>query len=134
MPKQKGVNMLDFETLYSRAHTAGIAAATQARVQPMIVGQAKSAFSNEIDETKPTHFIEDGVCGFAEVIVKPGNSRFANWLKKQKIAEKRYYGSGVSIWISDFGQSYQRKIEYARAFAEVLRKENINASATGRLD
>jgi hypothetical protein len=126
--------MLDFETLYARAHTAGITAATNAKVRPMVVGSPKSIFSDELDETKPTYFVDDGVCGFAEIIVKPGNSRFANWLKAQKIAEKRYYGSGISIWVSNFGQSYQRKIEYARAFAEVLRQENIDARATGRLD
>jgi hypothetical protein len=126
--------MSNFELLYERAHQAGLDAATKTKVQPMIVGQAKSLFSGQIDETKPTYFVEDGLCGFAEIVVKPGNSRFANWLKKQKIAQKRYSGSGVSIWVSEFGQSYQRKIEYARAFAAVLRDEDINAMPMGRLD
>jgi hypothetical protein len=125
---------MDFQDLYERAHQAGINAAISVKVQPMIVGQTKSLFSNSIDETKPTHFIEDGVCGFAEIIVKPGNSRFANWLKKNDIGSKRYYGGGISVWVSDFGQSYQRKIAYARAFVDVLQNENINAWAFGRLD
>jgi hypothetical protein len=125
---------MDFQDLYERARQAGLNAAASTTVQPMVVGTPKSLFSNELDETKPTYFIESGPCGFAEVVVKPGNSRFANWLKKNNIAETRYYGGGVSVWVSEFGQSYQRKMAYASAFAEVLRAENIKASATGRLD
>jgi hypothetical protein len=125
---------MDFQELYERAHQAGINAATSAEVQPMVVGTPISIFANDIDETKPTYFVPDGPCGFAEVIVKPGNSRFANWLKKNNIASTRYYGGGVSVWVSQFGQSYQRKMAYAAAFAEVLRTENIRAAATGRLD
>jgi len=125
---------MDFQDLYERAHQAGMNAGAVVKVQPMVVGQAKSLFSNEIDDTKPTHFVEDGVCGFAEIIVKPGNSRFANWLKKNNIGSTRYYGGGVSVWVSQFGQSYTRKMEYARAFADVLRNEDINAMPTGRLD
>jgi hypothetical protein len=125
---------MDFQDLYERARQAGLDAAASTTVQPMVVGTAKSLFSNKLDETKPTYFVESGPCGFAEVVVKPGNSRFANWLKKNNIAETRYYGGGVSVWVSEFGQSYQRKMAYASAFAEVLRAENIKASATGRLD
>lgn len=125
---------MDFQDLYERAHQAGLNAAAAEKVQPMIVGTPKSIFSNEIDETKPTYFVESGPCGFAEVIVKPGNSRFANWLKKNNIGETRYYGGGVSVWVSEFGQSYQRKMAYAYAFAQVLREADIRASATGRLD
>jgi hypothetical protein len=125
---------MDFQDLYERAHQAGINAATSAEVQPMVVGTPTSIFANDIDTTKPTYFIPDGPCGFAEVIVKPGNSRFANWLKKNNIGSTRFYGGGVSVWVSDFGQSYQRKMAYAVAFAEVLRTENIRAAATGRLD
>jgi hypothetical protein len=125
---------MDFQDLYERAHQAGMNAASAAKVQPMIVGTPTSIFSNDIDETKPTYFVPDGPCGFAEVIVKPGNSRFANWLKRNDIGSTRHYGGGVSVWVSQFGQSYQRKMEYARAFADVLRSEGINAFSTGRLD
>jgi hypothetical protein len=124
---------MDFQDLYKRAHQAGLNAAVSEKVQPMIVGTPKSIFSNEIDETKPTYFVEDGSCGFGEIVIKPGNSRFANWLKKNNIASTRY-GGGVSVWVSEFGQSYQRKMAYAQAFSEVLRKADINAFATGRLD
>ena len=125
---------MDFQDLYERAHQAGLNSAAAATVQPMIVGTPKTIFGTELDENKPTYFVESGPCGFAEVVVKPGNSRFANWLKKNNIASTRYYGGGVSIWVSEFGQSYQRKMAYATAFAEILRVENIKASSTGRLD
>lgn len=124
---------MNFQDLYQRAHDAGVKAATSVNVEPMIVGTPKSVFSDKIDENKSIYFVESGVCGFSEVIVKPGNSRFANWLKKNKLAS-RAYGGGVSIWVSDFGQSYTRKMAYAGAFAQVLRSESINASARGRLD
>ena len=125
---------MDFHDLFDRAHKAGMDAAVSTQVRPMIVGQSKSIFDDNIDETKPTYFVEGGLCGFAEVVVKPGNSKFANWLKKNEIASPRYYGGGVSIWVSDFGQSYQRKMAYANAFSQVLRGENVRAFATGRLD
>jgi hypothetical protein len=125
---------MDFQELYDQAREAGLVAVAAEKVQPMIVGQSKSIFNDEIDDTKPTYFVEGGLCGFAEVVVKPGNSKFANWLKKNKLADTRYYGGGVSVWVSEFGQSYQRKMAYAAAFAKVLRDKNIRASATGRLD
>ena len=46
----------------------------------------------------------EGVCGFAWVKVSPGNSSFAKWLVKNKMARKGYYG-GVEINISDFRRS-----------------------------
>ena len=95
---------MNFEDLYNRANAAGISAATKTEVQPMIVGHPTSIFGSDIDDARPTYFVESGVCGFAEVVVKPGNCRFANWLKKQKLASNRYYGGGVSIWVSEFGQ------------------------------
>lgn len=125
---------MDFQNLYERARQAGLNAAVSKKVQPMVVGTPKSIFSNEIDETKPSYIVEGGPCGFAEVVVKPGNSRFANWLKKNNLGGRRYYGGGVSVWVSEFGQSYERKMAYAQAFAEVLREANIHASAAGRLD
>lgn len=124
---------MDFQDLYEHAHKEGVHAAINVRVQPMFVGTPTNIFGSELDHTKPVYHVESGVCGFAEVIVKPGNSRFANWLKKNRLASTRY-GGGVSIWVSDFGQSYQRKMAYAAAFAEVLRSEDINASVQGRLD
>ena len=78
--------------------------------------------------------VMDGMCGFAWVNVKPGNSRFAKWLRDNGLARKDGYYGGVTVWVSQFGQSSTRKIAYAGAFAAVLREAGYNACARGRLD
>ena len=65
--------------------------------------------------------------------MSPGNCSFANWLKKNKLAHKHYYG-GVAIWVGQFNQSMQKKEEYAHAFASVLVDAGINAYVGSRMD
>lgn len=73
-------------------------------------------------------------CGFAWVNVKPGNSKFANWMKKNKLARKSYYG-GVDIWVSLGGsQDMEKKYAYAAAYANVLVENGIRAYPDQRLD
>jgi hypothetical protein len=120
--------------LYAKADAAGKQAVYSAKVQPMIVGSAKSVFSNEIDYSKPVDFVEDGVCGFAWVNIKPGNSKFANWLKKNKLARSDSYAGGVVVWVSAYNQSMQKKEAYASAFADVLVAEGIKAYSDSRMD
>lgn len=129
---------MDYQELYNNAHQAGLDAVQklidEKQIVAMVVGQETSPFSGKLDYSKPTEYVEDGVCGFAWISVKPGNSRFANWLKKNKIADKdRYYG-GVSIWVSEFNQSMQKKAAYAGAFAKVLRDSGIRATSASRMD
>lgn len=126
--------MNEYETLYEKAAAAGSAAVDSLQVEPMYVYQTKSIFSNEIDESAPVYKVDDGPCGFAWINVKPANSRFAKWMRKEGIAEKRYGGPGVSIWVGQYNQSYAKKSAYARAFAEVLRDNGINAWSESRLD
>jgi hypothetical protein len=127
-----------FQQLYDRAHAAGQQAVQQAvsakQIQPMTVGSATSFFTNEIDYSRPTYFVEDGPCGFAWVNVRPGNSRFANWLKQNRHARRDEYYGGVSISIRDYDQSEQKKRIHATAFAEVLKQAGFNACAFSRLD
>lgn len=126
--------MTDFASLFAKADTAGRAAVEKTKVVPMIVGQETSLFSGKIDYTKETYYVADGVCGFAWVSVKPGNSKFANWLKKNNLARTDSYYGGVSMSVSDYNQSLQKKEAYAHAFAEVLREAGINAYSTSRMD
>jgi len=78
--------------------------------------------------------VPEGPCGFAWVNVSPGNCAFANWLKAQGLARRSYSG-GVDIWISEFGQSVQRKEAMARTMAEVLREKlGVKACSDSRLD
>jgi hypothetical protein len=124
----------EMKALYDSAHEAGMNAVSNLQVVPMIVGEETNLFSGKIDYNKPTHFVEDGVCGFAWVNVKPGNSKFANWLKKNELARSDSYYGGVTVWVSAFNQSMQKKEAYARGFAEVLRNAGINAYSQSRMD
>lgn len=101
--------MPDFETIYNNAVTAGREAATKMVPTPMTVVGGGQRF-----------YVPDGACGFAWVIVKPGTSKFARWLKANKHARPDSYYGGVSIWISEHSQSVDRKTAHANAMADVL--------------
>jgi hypothetical protein len=114
-----------FEAVYNKAVAAGRAAGEAAAPQPMVVQDGRSGQS---------WFVGEGVCGFAWVSVTPGNSSFAKWLAKQKLARKAYEG-GMQIWISAFNQSMQRKQACAEAMAEIFRNElGVKAYAGSRMD
>lgn len=109
----------EFKELYERAYEEGLKAGKEAFPTPMVIkGYAP---------------IMDGVCGFAWVNVKPGNSKFANYLKKNGYARKSY-GGGVDIWIGEFGQSMDRKEKMAYKMAEIFREAGIRAYANSRMD
>ena len=126
--------MSTYDVIYREAHEAGCDAVEKANVVPMIVGTPSTTFGNDIDHSKPTYYVADGVCGFAWVNVKPGNSGFAKYLKSMGRARKDSYYGGVSVWISDYNQSMQRKETYAHAFARVLNSHGINAYSMSRMD
>ena len=115
----------EFESLYNRAHEAGMAAGNATTPRPMVVSESRSGQS---------WYVEDGLCGFAWVTVFPGNSSFAHWLKKNKDARKEYGGGVCAKWVSEFNQSVARKEAYAHAFAKVLREAGIKAYSGSRLD
>ena len=120
------------DSIFYSAHNAGNAAVTQTAVTPMIVSQ----HANPLDdgsETIKQWYVEDGVCGFASVIIKPANSKFAKFLVANGLARKAY-GGGVSMSIRDFNQSLTKKEAYAEGFAKVLRDNGINAWAESRMD
>ena len=122
-----------YEAAFAKAAAAGKAAGEAAKPRAMMVVQP----SNPLDDNSVPNamwHVPEGACGFAWVNVSPGNSPFANWLKKKKLASKAYHG-GVDIWISDFGQSVERKEACATAMASVLREEiGVKAYASSRLD
>lgn len=117
--------------IYKEAYAAGLKAGKEVGVPKFIVGDA-IGLSNEIDYSKKTYVLE-GLCGFAWVNVSPARGAFVNYLKSIDAGHKGYYG-GYEIWVSEFGQSVDRKSAFAGAFAGVLRKYGINASAGSRLD
>ena len=131
---QKGgaMSATKYAALAKKAHEAGLAAAAAKTPTPMIVGEAKSLFNDEIDYSKPTYYVPSGICGFAWVFVK-GNTGFGRWAKKTGIARPGY-PTGLNIRATVGGQSYELKMAYAQAYAAVLQEAGITAYAEGRLD
>jgi hypothetical protein len=137
-----------YDAIVAEANKAGIAAALAKVPAPMIVSQ----HANMLDDSSAVvkqWYVSDGVCGFASVKVRPGNSPFANYLKAKGIAKKDSYAGGVYIWVGDhmdgldlsalpgdnfFNQSMEKKGAYASAFAAVLVKYGIKASYDTRMD
>lgn len=124
---------MNFQEIYNEAHQEGLNAANNIKPTPMLVTQ----HANPLDDNSPivqAWNVPDGVCGFAWINIKPGNSKFANFLKKNNLAKTDGYYGGVSIWVHQFNQSYQKKSAYASAFANILNKHNIKAIPMDRLD
>lgn len=110
----------EYAALYQSADKAGREAAERCVPAAMLVGTPKTMFGNDIDYSKTVEYVADGVCGFAWVNLKPGNSGFANWLKKKGYARPDSYYGGVTIWVSGYNQSMQKKEAYAGAFCRVI--------------
>ena len=121
--KQRAARNAGFSALVGVAHAAGIRAGRECRPIPMVVSTAAGI---EIE------CVDDGACGFAWVAFA-GNTAFGRWAKKEGIA-RSHYPSGLCIWVSEFGQSVDRKAAYAGAYAQVLRNSRIDAFADSRLD
>ncbi len=128
----KAKRLEEFQYILDIAHAAGIEAGNGITPEPMYVAQHEHMLDDNSPIVKAWE-VADGVCGFAEVIVTPGNCAFANFLKKKEVARKAYHG-GVSVWVSQFGQSMERKAAYAKAFARVLHDNGIKARGTSRMD
>ena len=111
-----------FQDIVEKAYKAGIEAGKNARPIPMYV----------IDQGIPIDRIDDGACGFAWIAF-PGNTSFGKWAKKQGLA-RSHYPSGLCIWVSEFGQSVDRKDAFAGAYARVLKDNGIDAYSGSRLD
>lgn len=84
--------------------------------------------------------IFEGVCGFAWVLLPDARSKFCRWLSSHGIGH-RHYGGGWDVWV-DLDpnppfydtQSMEPKYRYARAYADVLNRNGIEAVAQKRLD
>ena len=123
---------MQLEAIYQQAHEHGNLAVKMAFVTPMVVQQRENPL-NDDSRVVREYFINDGVCGFASVTVKPANCKFAKYLIANGLGRKGY-GGGVSMSIRDFNQSLQKKEAYAHAFASVLNDYGIKAFAESRMD
>lgn len=120
--------------IYEEAYEAGLKAGNAIQVTPIVVGTELEPFSGEIDYSKKTYFVAEGLCGFAWVNINPARGNFVKYLKEINAGHKSYYG-GYDVWVREFNQSHTRKVAFARAFADVLRKYGFDrVYAQERLD
>jgi hypothetical protein len=123
-----------FAEVYAQADRCGQAAVEDIVPTPMVVVER----ANPLDDSSPIVRqyapIESGVCGFAWVTVRPANSSFALWAKKEHGWSRSYHG-GLQLWVRGYGQSMERKEAYARAFAAHIRSElGLECHASSRMD
>ena len=119
-------------SIYQEAHYKGNAAVEMTTVTPMVVQQRENPL-NDDSRVIRQYIVNDGVCGFASVTVKPANSKFAKFLVANGLGRKSFNG-GVSMSIRDFNQSLTKKEAYAYAFASVLNEHGIKAFVDSRMD
>jgi hypothetical protein len=115
--EQRAAKYTRYEEAIGKAHQAGMAAGMGASPTPMLVQEHANPLDDNSPVVKTYAPVMGGVCGFAYVTVRPGNSSFALWAKKNKGWFKAYYG-GMQMSVRAFGQSMERKEAYARAFVE----------------
>jgi len=121
------------QRIFAHAHRAGIEAGNAVDPMPMVVGTPTTFLGNDIDYSKKTYYVPEGMCGFAWVVIRPANSSIARHAAKLGIGSSAY-GGGMEISVHDHGQSYERKQKHASAYAAVLREYGIEASPHSRLD
>lgn len=121
-----------FASLWSQAYEAGIEAIKSTVCTPMVVTNGDQSW-----------VVKHGECGYAAIIIRPGNSSLAAWAKKSQGFVKSYHG-GVSKGIAweprDAGlpgtavQSYELNGVFANAFAEVFRQAGFKMSVWRHID
>lgn len=125
----------DRYAVFAEAFTAAKAAAKAAgdghTPTPMVVQEHENPLNDASPVVNEWH-VEGGVCGFAWVKIRPGNSSVARYAVARE-GFSRAYGGGVDLWIHGYGQSMERKEAYADAYAQTLRNRLIAAGiAVGR--
>ncbi len=116
----------EFYAIHAEAREAGQLEVVALEVEPMVVT------GRGLDGKRTSYYVSDGVCGFAEVVVS-GTCAFGKWAKAHGLMRK-HYPKGLSMWISDYNQSLQRKEAYAKAYTRVLVKHGIEAHYESRMD
>lgn len=144
---KKSTNIEDLEAvkIHREAVEAGMNALKNAEVIPMVVQE----HVNMIDDKSPVAkqwVVEGGVCGFCSITFKANtkeNRKFLAGLKKAGLAGEdkngnikwsKSYNGGFGYWVSQGGQSLQRKEAFGHAFANVLQKHGITCYVNSRMD
>ena len=118
------VNENSIKSIFSDAIRAGQVAMENAIPEAMMIhGGAR------------TYLVEGGVCGFGWVNIYGvrSNSKLGKALI-QLGCRRDSYTKSLSYWISDGGQSMERKEAYAHAMARVLQDAGLRAYGNSRMD
>jgi hypothetical protein len=124
----------EMRSLWNAADAAGKAAANAKVPVPMVVVERANPLNDNSAIVKRYAPIAGGVCGFAWLSIRPANSAFVNWLKKQGIGRLDTYAGGWKVWCGDYSQSMEKKEAYVNTVAKVLREAGINAYGESRMD
>lgn len=125
---------MKYAQILNEAHEAGMAAGSAKTPQPMVVTERVNPLDDS-SAVKNRWYVPSGICGFASVITKEhGNGKFVRYLKSAGEGKKHYYGGHYVKWVREFGQSYEQKVAYAHAYADVLNNYGIKAYVEDRLD
>lgn len=120
-----------FQNLFTEAYIAGQEAGISLKPRPMSL--VNTDIRGNPLPNSPVYHCNEGMCGFAWVVIRPATSSFARWLRKNNLARTGYTG-GLHISISDHNQSIERKLAHARAMAKVFCNAGFDAYPDSRLD
>ena len=125
---------MNYAQILNEAHEAGMVAGSAKVPAPMVVTERANPVDDS-SEIKNQWVVPSGICGFAYVITNEhGNGKFVKYLKSIGEGRKYYYGGHYAKYVREFGQSYEQKMAYADAYAQVLQNYGIKAYSDGRLD
>ena len=129
----------NYQQIWDEAVKKGYAAVEVAKVVPMVVQEHQNMLNDNSPVVKSWN-VEGGCCGFAWISIRPASKAgrndcpFVKWLRTKGIGRFDDYEKSWSIWVSDFGQSMQRKETYADMVAAVLQENGIRAYSHSRMD
>jgi hypothetical protein len=127
-----------WEIALDKAHKAGMVAVEATTPTPMVVEQHRNQFDDDSPVVKQW-LVPGGVCGFANVTVKPGTHSFAKWATKHGHGRRDNYAGGISLSLKPevkgtLYQSYEIVCAYANAAAAELLRHGVPASVWSRID
>ena len=134
---EREIRNAKFATLWKEACEKAEQASSSANPHPEGGKYIVQEHINPLDDSSPVTQqweMPNGLCGFAWIMIRPGNCAFANWLKKNTEHKYSDYHKGVMIFMHHGNQSIVRKEAAASAMAKVFHQNDIECSVYSRLD
>jgi hypothetical protein len=101
----------------------------------LVIDEATAAASAATDQYLRTTGEHPFNCGFAWVTIRPARGAIVTAMKASGVGRKGY-GGGWQVWnpSGTFTQDSSAIYAGAKAYADVLKKYGVDASASSRLD